>query len=164
MNISLGSKRAPREHLAESPGSWASTESRHCEIWEAEWEEGAGRQVDAKLSACLLVLMYCSALDKREGGLTVFRHPEAPSLAVFLLLVASAADSLSKGKSTSRIYPPGQTTATLGGRVLRNFHTGDKPILSIGRDGYATYTSLELVRDPGDIQAFSSQKYVCVVD
>lgn len=37
MNISLGSKRAgAQEHLVESPGSWASAESRHCEIWEAE--------------------------------------------------------------------------------------------------------------------------------
>lgn len=42
-----------QEHLVESPGSWASAESRHCEIREAEGEEGAGRQVGCQ-PPCLL--------------------------------------------------------------------------------------------------------------
>lgn len=78
MNISLGSKREAQEHLVESPGSWASAESRHCEIWEAEWEEGAGRQVDANSLPASLILQHCGAQDKREGGFTALRHPEGP--------------------------------------------------------------------------------------
>lgn len=72
------------------------------------------------------------------------------------------------GNSTPYTYPPGQATATLGERIPRNFHTGDKPILSIGRygkaDRHATYTSLELGEGPVGIQGLSSKKHVCVVD
>lgn len=81
MNISSGSKREAQEHLVESPGSWASEESRHCEIWEAEWEEGAGRQVDANslpASLILLILLHCRAQDKRECDFTALQHPEGP--------------------------------------------------------------------------------------
>lgn len=133
MNISLGSKRAAQEHLVESPGSWAGTESRHCEIWEAEWEEGAGRQVDANLSACLPIIRHCRIQGKREGGFTALLHSEGPPASVFIS--SSINNRLGEIKP---LYPPGQATATLGGRVPRNFHTGDKLILSIRRDDRQT--------------------------
>lgn len=123
MNISLGSKHAAQEHLAESPGSWASAESRHCEIWEAEQEEGAGRQVDANLSACPSVLRHCRGQDKGKVEAQLCDQ-RAPSPTVVLSLVASTTDLLSMGKSTPCTYPPGQATATLGGRVPSILETG----------------------------------------
>lgn len=71
---------------------------------------------------------------KGKVGLLHFCTQRAPSSTLFSSLVASKTDLLSMGKSTPCTYPPGQATAALGGRVPRDFHTGDKPILFIGRD------------------------------
>lgn len=75
---------------------------------------------------------------KGKVGSQHFCTQRAPSPTVFSSLVASTTDLLGVGKSAPCTYPPGQATATLGGRVPRNFHTGDKPILSIGRDDKQT--------------------------
>lgn len=77
------------------------------------------------------------ARTKGKQGSQLFLHPGAPSLTVFLSLVASTADLLSMGKSTPCTYAPDQATATLGGRVPSILETSQY-------SAQAEVTSLEL--------------------
>lgn len=74
-------------------------------------------------------------------------HPEGPQPCCVLPLSTSAKTCPTWSSQPPYTYPPGQAIATLDGRVPREFHTGDRLILSIDRGNrhrHTTYTGLEL--------------------
>lgn len=133
MNISSGSNVRPRNIWWSLQGAGPAQKAGTVKFGRQRGRKELGGRWDANLPACLLIRRHCRARDERAGGYTAFPHPEGPQPCCVLPLSTSVKTCPTWGSQPPYTYPPGQAIATLDGRVPREFHTGDRIIVSIDR-------------------------------